>query len=223
MSDGRPLAVKICGLTRSTDARHAEAMGADYLGFVLTAGFSRTVPDDRVGSIAAETRVPRVAVLVDESPADAVRLAESLSASVLQLHGSEDRQMIEELRGAGAWTIWKAVRAESLRDVLHAVDTLGDLVDGLLVEGWRPGVVGGGGVRVALDPAAVREAIPDTVTFILAGGLDPDGVADAVARYDPDVVDVSSGIEQSVGIKDPARVTRFLKAARRTRRTPQSL
>ena len=49
MSDGRPLAVKICGLTRSTDARHAEAMGADYLGFVLTAGFSRTVPDDRVG------------------------------------------------------------------------------------------------------------------------------------------------------------------------------
>lgn len=216
----RPLAVKICGLTRSVDACHAEAAGADYLGFVLTEGFSRTLPPDRARDIVAETSAPRVGVLVDESPSDAVRLAASISASVLQLHGSEDRSTIEELRDAGEWTIWKAVRARSLDDVRQAVDQLGDVVDGFLVEGWREGVVGGGGVRVSLDPAAVRAAIPDTVTFVLAGGLDPERVADAVARFHPDVVDVSSGIEQSAGIKDPKRVADFLQAARAAGRVP---
>ena len=93
------------------------------------------------------------------------------------------------------------------------MDVLADDVDGFLVEGWRQGVVGGGGVRVALEPAAVRGAIPSEVDFILAGGLEPATVAETMARFSPDVVDVSSGVERQPGRKDHGLVQAFVREA----------
>jgi phosphoribosylanthranilate isomerase len=209
----RPL-VKICGITNRPDALAADAHGADYLGMILSDGFGRSVSHDQAAEIMCDVRATRVAVVVDEVPAAAAARARALGATVIQLHGHEDRACIEALRELGEWTLWKAVRARSVDDVLRAVEDLGHVVDGVLVEGWREGVTGGGGVHVALSADDVRASVPDGLTFVLAGGLTVAGVPDAVARFGPDVVDVSSGVEQRVGMKDSDLVGRFIAAVR---------
>jgi phosphoribosylanthranilate isomerase len=205
--------VKICGLTRREDAIAADHAGADYLGMVLTSGFGRSVAPKSAGAIVAGTRAKKVAVLVDESAADAELAAESLGADVIQLHGDEPTATVRDLRVLGPWTLWKAVRAQSLDDLRGAVDRYGELVDGVLLEGWREGSKGGSGARVTLDPEQVRALVPPGLELILAGGLGPDTVADAVRTFRPDVVDVSSGVERSVGLKDHERVHVFVEAA----------
>lgn len=212
---GSPL-VKICGLTRNEDARRAETSGADFLGVVLSDGFGRSVRRQDAAAVVEGTSVARVAVLVDESPASMVELAARIDASVLQLHGDEGPETITALRSLGEWTIWKAVRGRTLDHLRSVVEAVGDVVDGILVEGWREGVTGGGGVRLTLDPGDVRRAVPEGLTFVLAGGLEPDSVHEAVARFRPDVVDVSSGVEQARGVKSAAKVERFIREARRT-------
>jgi phosphoribosylanthranilate isomerase len=195
------LRVKICGLTQAEDARMAERAGADFLGFVLTPGFGRSVPPGAAPALVEGTSRPRVAV-------------SSIDASVLQLHGSEPRETVEALRGLGDWRIWKAVRAGSVEDVARAVLVYGPLVDALLLEGRRQGIVGGGGVRLEVEPERARELIPDGLEFVLAGGLDPDSVGEAVARFRPNIVDVSSGVEREPGRKDEAALIRFVRAAK---------
>lgn len=206
--------VKICGLMRNDDARAAETLGADLLGVVLTPGFRRSVAVESAAAVVVGTTLPKVAVLVDASPSDAQRAARTIGASVLQLHGDEGLEVVRELRQRGEWALWKAVRARTTDDLSRVVDTLGAHVDGVLVEGWRQGVVGGGGVRLALDPTDVRSAIPPELDLILAGGLEPSTLPDAVARFAPDVVDVSSGVEREVGRKDARLMEAFVKAAR---------
>lgn len=213
MGDGVPM-VKICGLTRNVDARLAEGLGADFLGVVLSSGFARSVPPAAAAAVVESTTANRVAVLVDEHPPDAARLGASIGASVLQLHGSEDESAVRALRDLGEWTLWKAVRARSLDDIHRTVDRVGAAVEGLLIEGWKQGVVGGGGARLTLEPAAVRDAIPRGLTFVLAGGLTPDLVAAAVEGFDPGVVDVSSGVEASAGRKDRRLMESFIRSVR---------
>ena len=206
--------VKICGVTNADDARIAEEAGADYVGFVLTTGFARSLALTEAPHVAAATGLPRVAVVVDESPEEAARRADAIDAAVVQLHGNEDADHVAALRRLGDWAVWKAVRARAPEEVRAAVAALADLVDGFLVEGWREGVVGGGGVALAVEPAAVRAAVPGSHDFVMAGGLTPEGVAAAVARFTPDVVDVSSGVERTVGHKDAARVHAFVRSVR---------
>lgn len=210
---GFPL-VKICGLTRNEDARWAESSGADFVGVVLSDGFGRSVPRQAAAAVVEGTSLARVAVLVDESPASTADLAACIDASVLQLHGDEGRETIAALRGLGEWTIWKAVRGRTLGHIRSVVEAVGDVVDGILVEGWRDGVTGGGGVPLALDAEEVRRAVPEDLTFVLAGGLEPGSVHEAVARFRPDVVDVSSGVERALGLKSATKVERFVRAAR---------
>lgn len=206
--------VKICGLTRREDVLAADAAGADYLGVVLSAGFGRSVPPSEALALVEGTRAPKAAVLVDERVDAAAAAARALGADVIQLHGSEAPDLLEALRARGTWKLWKAVRARSVEDIERVVERYGSLVDGLLIEGWNEGPLGVGGARVTLDPARVRALVPTRATFVLAGGLTPDSVADAVRGFHPDVVDVSSGVERSLGVKDHAKVRGFIEAAR---------
>ena len=214
MADIQRVRVKICGLTRPEDARAADEAGADYLGVVLSSGFGRSVSARAAGSVVAGTRAKKVAVLVDESPADAAHAATALGAEVVQLSGEESVDVIQGIRSSGPWTIWKAMRARSVDDLERAIERYGGTVDGILLEGWKEGSKGGSGTRVALDGARVRSLIPEDVDFILAGGLGPDSVAEAIRSFRPDVVDVSSGVERTVGAKDHDRVHAFVEAAR---------
>ena len=111
------------------------------------------------------------------------------------------------------------MRARSVEDVERVVDRYGAVADGILVEGWREGVVGGGGAMLSVQPAAVRPAITEELDFVLAGGLAPGNVAEAVALLRPDVVDVSSGIEAALRRKDPDLVRAFIDAVRAASRS----
>jgi len=206
--------VKICGLTRREDALLADAAGADYLGVILSAGFGRSVKPADVRAIVEGTEAKKVAVLVDESAHGAAAAGRALGADVLQLHGGEPPAVLEALRAEGPWKLWKAVRARSLADVEQAVERYGSLADGFLVEGWKEGSLGVGGARVLLDPARVRALVPTGTIFVLAGGLTPDTVTEAVRSFTPDVADVSSGVERALGVKDHGRVRGFIEAAR---------
>jgi phosphoribosylanthranilate isomerase len=205
--------VKICGLVRREDVMAADLAGADYLGVVLSAGFGRSVDPAWAPALVADTRAAKVAVLVDESVESAVAAAEALGADVLQLHGEESPETVVALGSRGAWKLWKAVRARSLDDVERTVERYGAITDAILVEGWRDGPLGVGGAGVALEPGRVRRSIPARLGFVLAGGLRPDSVADAVRRFGPDVADVSSGVEREPGVKDHALVAAFVRAA----------
>lgn len=211
-----PVRVKICGVTRREDALAADASGADYVGVVVSRGFGRSVAVERARLVVRDLAAVPVAVLVDESAEAATSLGEALGAGVLQLHGDEPRSVVEALARRGSWKLWKCVRVRGPRDLARTVEAYGDLVDGILLEGYRDGVVGGGGVRLDLDALrAAREELPGHLDVVLAGGLTPDTVADAVARFAPDVVDVSSGVELGFGEKDPELVRRFIQEARR--------
>lgn len=220
-----PTAVKICGLTRLDDARAAAAAGADYLGAILSPGFSRSVPVERAArfrSVAEGTpghAVPTlVAVLVDATLADATAAARASGAGVLQLHGGEPPSFLRGLRREGPWTLWKALQVRAADDVARALEDYGDVADGLLLDGWHEGRGGGVGARFPWEVVeTVRAAFPAGLAFIAAGGLSPSNVAEAVRRLAPDVVDVSSGVEGRVGEKDGAKVRDFIRSARNAR------
>lgn len=209
------LRVKICGLRRREDVLAADEAGADFVGVILSDGFGRSVAPAAAGALVQGVRATPVAVLVDEPVEDAVVRAEALGAGVVQLHGAEPEAVVRALAGMKRWVLWKSVRVRAPDDVDRAVDAYGRWVDGLLLEGWKKGVVGGGGAT--LDPAELsdlRRRVPEGLQVVLAGGLRPDNVADAVARFSPDVVDVSSGVESGPGEKSHELVRLFVRYAR---------
>lgn len=207
--------VKICGLRHREDVLAADTLGAAYLGVVVTVGFDRSVTPTAAAALVAGVRGVPVAVMVDETPDAAATAGARMGAGVLQLHGEETVDTVRTLKERGPWLLWKSVRAASLDDVRRAVDVYGPWVDGVLVEGRREGVVGGGGLALDADAfAGLGSVIPPTLRFILAGGLNADTVAAAVNRWGPDVVDVSSGVEVARGRKDHDLLRRFVHAAR---------
>lgn len=209
------LGVKICGITTPEDALAAQELGADYLGMILSQGFSRSILPDEAVDIGLVAETPLVAVLVDESLDEAQRIAELSGASVIQLHGEENVEYVEELRRRGMWTIWKAVRVRDPEDVTRAVEGLGTSVDGLLLDGWHPDRPGGSGVSFSWEGVRVmRDQIPSALKVIVAGGLTPGNVADAVRVLRPDVVDVVSGVELNIRRKDPELIGAFVRNAR---------
>lgn len=211
--------VKICGLMRREDVQAADQLGADYLGVVLSSGFRRSVHAADAPALVANTRATKVVVLVDETAARASMLASRLGAGVIQLHGSEPSSTLAELRSAGEWRLWKSVRARSAADVEEAAERYRGLAHALLVEGWKEGVVGGGGAALAAEPLEVRAAIGHELDFVLAGGLTPLTVGDAVERFLPDIVDVSSGVEGVPLRKDPELLRAFIHGARAASRS----
>ena len=209
------LGVKICGITTPEDALVAQELGANYLGMILSQGFSRSILPDEAVDIGLVAETPLVAVLVDESLDEAQRIAELSGASVVQLHGEENVEYVEELRRRGMWAIWKAVRVRNPEDVTRAVEGLGTSVDGLLLDGWHPDRPGGSGVSFSWEGVRVmRDQIPSALKVIVAGGLTPGNVADAVRVLRPDVVDVVSGVELNIRRKDPERIGAFVRNAR---------
>ncbi len=209
------LGIKICGITTREDGVVARALGADYLGMILSQGFPRSILPDEAVDIGLVADAPLVAVLVDESLDEAERIAGLSGASVIQLHGEEGPEYVEELRRRGKWAIWKAVRVRDPVDVTRAVEVLGDSVDGLLLDGWHPDRPGGSGASFSWeDVRVVRDRIPSYLKVIAAGGLKPGNVAAAVHTLRPDVVDVDSGVELHVRRKDPELIQAFVRNAR---------
>lgn len=195
--------VKICGITNEDDALLAVAMGADAVGFVF-APSSRQVAASQVYDITRRLppEILTVGVFRDEHPSRVIDTVNRAGLKAAQLHGHESPAMVAEVMN-GVRRVIKAVVAGS-EDARNA-HTFG--TDMILVDAPTPG---GGKV---FDWSLVDFVAAGT-NVILAGGLDPDNVADAVRLARPWGVDVSSGVERAPGKKDALKVKAFVERAR---------
>lgn len=203
--------VKICGLQSEDDVRLAVAGGADFVGVVLDEG-PRQVAPDRIAALAlAAGSVPLFLVAVHLSGEEILRVAHRVGASGAQLHGAQTDADARCLRRSGL-TVWRTARlgAESDMAQLSAASE----ADAVLVEPRVAYHHGGTGVALSLEAAGRARAALGGVPMVLAGGLRPETVADAIRLVQPYAVDVSSGVELQPGRKDPDRMTQFLAAVR---------
>ncbi|MBV9774585.1 MAG: phosphoribosylanthranilate isomerase [Gemmatimonadetes bacterium] len=214
MSGATP-AIKVCGITRRADAEAAVAAGAAYLGVVLAPGGKRTVSAEAAGELLRGLEVLRAGVFVDAGTPELVRAAEAAGLHVLQLHGDETPEQLAELRAAGPWTLWKALRPRDADEFRAGVERYSGVADAILLDGFSVQAHGGTGTRFPWEAvAAHRDLLPAHVPLVVAGGLRPDNVARAAALLRPAVVDVSSGVESAPGIKDPRAIRSFVAALR---------
>lgn len=206
--------VKICGVCRPEDGALVAAAGADYIGVVLAPGGGRSQTIATAASIfASAPGCARVGVFVDASPATIALAAERLGLAVVQLHGEESPAEVAELRG-GPWQLWKACRPRVGEDFLTAIESYAAVADALLLDGWSAAAPGGTGASFPWDEVgALRGQLPAGLRLVVAGGLHPANLARAIGSLAPDVVDVSSGVESSVGVKDQGKVRAFVAAA----------
>lgn len=181
---------------------------------ILVPGSPRRVSLLRAYTLARAVDIPLVVVISDLGLDEAVAAAERARAGGIQLHGDESPEMVRELRRRGPWELWKVVRVRSRDDILRALDQFGALVDLLLLDSWQVDQLGGTGTAFSWEAlGSVREAIPSSVRIGVAGGLSPENVEEAVIQLEPDLVDVSSGVESSPGTKDHERVREFVRRA----------
>ncbi len=205
--------VKICGLTRAVDAEYADAAGVAYLG-VIFAGGPRARSVDEARATLAGRRARKVGVFADQSPSEIASMAATVGLDVVQLHGASDPIRVQAVRAATGLEVWAVVR--SADGMLTAADeALADEADALLVDALAPGGLGGTGVSVPWGNLGESlDAMEHGHRIVLAGGLTPDNVAEAISYVSPVVVDVSSGVEATPGIKDHARIRAFIAAVR---------
>jgi phosphoribosylanthranilate isomerase len=204
--------VKICGLTRRPDAEMAAASGAHYGGVILAPGGRRSITPADAAHLFSGLPLRRVGVFVDATPAALRAAAETAALDVLQLHGSESPEAIAELR-AGGFEIWKALRPRNADEFLAELRRYQSVVDGILLDAWSAEAAGGTGKSFPWEPvSAHRDAVPEGLRLIVAGGLAPHNVAAAIGLLRPSVVDVSSGVEDSPGVKNRHAVPAFVAA-----------
>ncbi len=197
--------LKVCGITRLTDALHAARHGATALGFVFWPRSPRFVAPEAAAEIVAAlpSTVMAIGVFVNE-PIDGIRaVAGQVRLSAVQLHGDEPPAYADAL----PWPILRSVTLASSAAACSAwtPETT------LLVDAADPARRGGTGTTVDWAKAAL---LARRRRIVLAGGLTPANVADAVATVQPYGVDVSSGVEEAPGVKDFDKVARFLSQAR---------
>lgn len=202
--------VKICGLTNTRDAAKAIELGADYIGFVAYERSRRAVTPEQLAAIAAdlgqEGRRRMVAVVVNMPRADVERMIERSGIGIVQLHGDEKRA---EFLGMGA-NVWRAVKLDG-GGAAAARAAAAWCADRYVVDASAPGMYGGTGQTADWAAAAIFASRHPTM---LAGGLTPDNVAEAVAKVSPLGVDTAGGVESVPGMKDVALMKRFIQAAR---------
>jgi phosphoribosylanthranilate isomerase len=205
--------VKICGMTNLDDACHAAKCGADLLGFIFADSPRRVAPEQAreiVAALRAEglARPIAVGVFVNTPPGDVIGICTDCGLSAAQLHGDESPDQCRLISRAGISVI-KSFRIRdraSLDALIHY-----DAADFVLCDTYDPKQAGGTGRP--FDHSLVA-GLGNSYRLILAGGLTPENVADAVRIVCPWGVDVSSGVEAAPGRKDPAKVEAFIRNAR---------
>lgn len=208
--------VKICGVCRPEDARAAAEAGADYVGVILAPGGRRTQTPIAAAAIYAQIgSCSRVGVFVNQSLNEVCTLAESLALDVVQLHGREDAEFAARIAHRTGCAVWKTVWLRAPADLDEAVATYGSDVAGLLLDAVHDDRYGGTGTPFDwIFAAHARTVIPPHVRLIVAGGLKPTNVKEAISIMNPDVVDVASGVEDAICQKSLAAVRAFVRNAK---------
>lgn len=194
--------VKLCGLMSEADVRTVLELRPDYAGFILSGGFRRSIDFDTFNVLSAmlgASGIERVGVFVNE-PLDSVVGVYSEWLDLIQLHGSESERYISALRNHTDKPIIKAFTVRTEADIEAARASSADYV--LLDSGT--------GTGSRFDHSLIADI---GRPYFLAGGLTPENVGEAIARFEPFAVDTSSSLETN-GIKDKSKMTAFVKAVR---------
>lgn len=220
MTGNRGAKIKICGITNLADARCAVEAGVDFLGFIFYPKSPRFLLPKEAKALAQaikaeySTRAPRlVGVLVNETVEGVLDVLSTAGLDLAQLHGKEPPEVVARL----APRAFKAIRPQTYQDVDEALSTYGQSMqndDGLpqlLLDAYHPGLLGGTGLQAETNLA---RAAAQRCRLLLAGGLGPENVGQAIEEVQPWGVDVSSGVERAKGLKDHARMRAFVQAVK---------
>lgn len=214
VSRPRPgIRAKICGLKTVADVDAAASAGAAYMGLVFFEKSPRnvTLPDARDLAVAAPLGLAKVALVVNPDDATLDAILAHVPLDMVQLHGSESPSRVAEIKARSGLPVMKAVGLQDASD-LSALDTYAEVADQILVDAKPPKdatLPGGNGVGFDWQLIAGRDW---SGPWMLAGGLTPDNVAEAVRLTGARQVDVSSGVESAPGVKDADLIRAFCGA-----------
>jgi len=201
--------VKICGLTRLQDIENANVLKPDYIGFVFAPSRRQVTPEQalELRKILHPDIIP-VGVFVDEPHSNIFSLVRDGVIEVIQLHGSENEEYIEELKSMTNKKIIKAIAVQSKDDIENWTQSAADY---LLLDHK------GGGTGQVFDWDLIEDGEVGKPYF-LAGGLNSENITEAIKKTEPFAVDVSSGVEID-GVKDAVKIKEFVRRVKDVRRT----
>jgi len=222
--------VKICGINSAEALETAIAAGADLVGFVFYPPSPRNLSAAQASTLAfAAKGVTRVGLFVDPTDYDLGVVLDVVPLDVLQLHGDETPERVAGIRAF--WRrflpgieVMKAVGVASRAEAAAAIDAYGGVVDRFLFDAkppprGTPGALPGGNARAFDWSIMSGQQVPRP--WLLAGGLEPGNVAQAIRVSGAPGVDVSSGVERARGVKDPDLIRAFVAAAKGARPDPR--
>lgn len=208
--------VKICGLSDPEHLRVAAEAGARYLGFVFFAKSPRHLTIERAAELAVSVPVgvAKVALVVNASDAELEAITTAVPLDMLQLHGKESPERVAEIKARFGLPVMKAVGVAEAAD-LAQIDLYSEVADQLLIDAKPPqGAELPGGNGLAFDWRLLAGRKYWRKPWMLAGGLTPENVGEAIRLTGARQVDVSSGVESAPGVKDAGLIREFLAAAR---------
>ena len=202
--------IKICGITKPEQGTAIVNMGATALGFICVQRSPRYIQPDQIRAIVEQlpVQVDRVGVFADAAIDEIVQVVKVANLSAVQLHGNETLLVCQQLREALPTTeIIRALRVQSTQQ-LEMVNAYKGYVDTLLLDAYHPGLLGGTGIT--LDWSTLNTFRP-FCPWLLAGGLTPENVGEALQLASPDGIDLSSGVELAPGNKDLQKVANLFQ------------
>jgi phosphoribosylanthranilate isomerase len=204
--------VKICGITQIEQGKAIVNLGADSIGFICVPQSPRYVPLSHLTAIADSlpSKTVKVGVFANHGLTEIVAVVQQGHLSAIQLHGDESPEFCRQLRQVirPEIELIKAFRLKSAASLATTSAYL-DCVDTLLLDAYHPQMLGGSGHTLDWqDLAQFKPPIP----WLLAGGLTPNNISEALSRLQPDGIDLSSGVERSPGDKDLAKVAQLFAA-----------
>ncbi|AAV94111.1 phosphoribosylanthranilate isomerase [Ruegeria pomeroyi] len=208
--------VKICGLSDPEHLRVAAEAGARYMGFVFFAKSPRHLTVERAAELAVSVPVgvAKVALVVNANDAELEAITTAVPLDMLQLHGKESPERVAEIKARFGLPVMKAVGVAEAAD-LAQIDLYSEVADQLLIDAKPPqGAELPGGNGLAFDWRLLAGRKYWRKPWMLAGGLTPENVGEAIRLTGARQVDVSSGVETTPGVKDAGLIREFLAAAR---------
>ncbi|MBE9045359.1 phosphoribosylanthranilate isomerase [Pleurocapsales cyanobacterium LEGE 10410] len=203
--------VKICGITKISQGKEIAALGANSLGFICVERSLRYITPEKIKAIAQELpeKIDKVGVFADSSVAEIISVITAGNLTAVQLHGKESPDFCARLRQAISPKI-ELIKALRIRTAatLQETSAYENIVDTLLLDAYHPQMLGGTGKTINWqDLKQFKPSLP----WMLAGGLTPDNITDALSQLKPDGIDLSSGVERSPGDKDLTKVAQLFK------------
>ncbi|HLE24421.1 MAG TPA: phosphoribosylanthranilate isomerase [Thermodesulfobacteriota bacterium] len=198
--------IKICGITNIEDALLSVDLGANALGFVFYQGSKRYIKPDNAQTIISKLPpfVTTVGVFVNQILEDIIKIKEKAGFDAFQLHGEESPDFCMKLKG-------KVIKAIRVKDSIDPKEIESYPTQAILFDNYSMEYYGGAGETFGWE---VLRGLDTSKKIILSGGLTSENVANAIRIVNPYAVDVSTGVEEIPGKKDPGKLKRFIEAAR---------